>query len=157
MRTDDWQIRLIQLLAVPGLLLAYYLWLYHEGQIISSCTVTDFFDCGRVSGPTAPYASLGPIPVALIGLTGYAAIFLAIWLADFITVLDDYLPEIVLGFTAIALLFTLFLKSLEIFVIGVICQYCLYSAIIVVIMFILALSNLISIKRMAQADRQPSG
>lgn len=147
MRTHDWQIRLIQLLAVPGLLLAYYLWLYHEGHIISSCTVTNFFDCGRVSGPTAQYSSLGPVPVALIGMVGYIAIFVAIWLADFIVLLDDYLPEIVMGLTTIALIFTLFLKSLEIFVIGVICQYCLYSAIIVAIMFILAISYLISTKR----------
>lgn len=154
MRTHDWQVRLIQLLAVPGLLIAYYLWLYHEGHIISSCTVTNFFDCGRVSGPTAQYASLGPIPVALIGMAGYAAIFLAIWLADFIVPLDDYLPEVVMGLTSLALIFTLFLKGLEIFVIGVICQYCLYSAIIIAIMFILAISYLISTRRASKAEEQ---
>lgn len=149
MRTHDWQIRLIQLLAVPGLLIAYYLWLYHEGHIISSCTVTNFFDCGRVSGPTAQYSSLGPIPVALIGLAGYAAIFLTIWLSDFVTIIDDHLPELVTGLSGLALLFTLYLKSLEIFVIGVICQYCLYSAIIVLAMFVLAVSYLVSQRRAA--------
>lgn len=147
MRTDNWQIRLIQLLSVPGLLLAYYLWLYHEGQIVQACTVTNFFDCGRVSGPNAPYATIGPIPIAIFGFLGYAAIFLTIWLADFLDIVDQYLPELLVGLTGLALLFTLYLKSLEIFVIGAICQYCLYSAIIILSMFGLAIHYLVSLKR----------
>ena len=133
--THNWQPRLIQLLSVPGLLLAYYLYLYHEGQVISACTVTNFFDCGQVSGPGAQYASIGPIPVALLGLLGYAGIFLAVWTADFVPAIQKNLPELLIGLIGFALLFTLYLKSLEIFVIGVICQYCLYSAIIIAIMF----------------------
>ena len=77
---DKWQVRLIQLLAVPGLLVAFYLLLYHNGALVSACKVGGWEDCGQVSGPNAPYASLGPIPVALIGLVGYAALFLATWL-----------------------------------------------------------------------------
>jgi hypothetical protein len=61
-----WQARVIQLLAVPGLLVAFYLLLYHNGTIVSICTPNGWEDCGQVSGPGAPYASLGPIPVALI-------------------------------------------------------------------------------------------
>ena len=154
MRTTDWQIRLVQLLSVPGLILAYYLWLYHDGQIISACTVTNFFDCGRVSGPTAQYSSFGPIPVALVGLLGYATIFLTIWLADFVDVIDQYLPELTVGLTGLALLFTLFLKSLEIFVIGAICQYCLYSAVIVLTMFVLAISYLVASRRISRKPEQ---
>lgn len=153
MRTYRWQIRIIQLLAVPGLLLSYYLWLYHAGYIQSNCTVTDFFDCGRVSGPTAQYSSLGSIPVALIGLAGYGAIFLAIWLAEFVPLLDLHLPKIVLTLTGIALLFTLFLKSLEFFVISAVCQYCLYSAVIVGIMFGLALSSVLSTRRISKSEK----
>jgi uncharacterized membrane protein len=152
MRTHNWQPRLIQLLSVPGLLLAYYLWLYHEGQIISACTVTDFFDCGRVSGPGAPYASIGPIPVSVIGLLGYATIFLLIWSADFLPIVRKNLPELLIGVIGFALLFTLYLKSLEIFVIGAICQYCLYSAVIIAIMFALAIHYLLRGRRGDEAE-----
>ncbi|MBK8433354.1 MAG: vitamin K epoxide reductase family protein [Chloroflexi bacterium] len=151
MHTHNWQPRLIQLLTLPGLLIAYYLWLYHEGQIISACTVTNFFDCGRVSGPGATYATIGPIPVAIIGLLGYAAIFVVIWAADFLPVIEKHLPELLVGLIGFALLFTLYLKALEIFVIGVICQYCLYSAIIIAIMFALAIHYLIRGRRIEAA------
>ena len=64
---EDWQLRLIQLLSVPGMLLAFYLYLFHEGVLIVGCRVGTIFDCGIVSGPGAPYASIGPVPVAFIG------------------------------------------------------------------------------------------
>lgn len=154
MHTYRWQIRVIQLLAIPGLMLSYYLWLYHAGYIQANCTVTEFFDCGRVSGPTAQYSSLGSIPIALIGLVGYGAIFLVIWLADFAPLLDAYLPKIILILTGIALLFTLFLKSLELFVISAVCQYCLYSAGIVAVMFGLALSSVLFAKRALESKKK---
>ena len=37
---DDWQLRLIQLLAVPGMLLAFYLLLFHNGNLIDACTAS---------------------------------------------------------------------------------------------------------------------
>ena len=73
---ENWQIRIIQLLALPGLIVAYYLWLFHNGTLMTTCGVNELFDCGQVSGPTAPYSSIGPIPIALIGMIGYIVIFL---------------------------------------------------------------------------------
>ncbi len=79
---EAWQLRLIQPLSVIGLLIAQYLLLFHNGVLIVGCTGSGWDDCGAVSGPTAPYSSVGPIPVALIGLAGYAIIFLLTWLKD---------------------------------------------------------------------------
>jgi uncharacterized membrane protein len=140
---DKWQALVIQLLAVPGMLVAYYLLLYHNGVLFTSCTVNEIFDCGQVSGPGAPYSSIGPIPVALIGLIGYATIFLVIWLGNWSDLIDDYLPELLVSLTGLAFLFTLGLTLLEIFVIHAICQFCLYSAVIIVLMLILAFSLVI--------------
>ncbi len=140
MRTQAWQLRLIQLLAVAGLLLAFYLWLFHEGQLIAVCSGSGWDDCGQVSGPDAPYASLGPIPVAAIGFVGYLGIFLTIWLQDWIPALRGYIVELMLGLIGLALLFTLGLTALEAFVIRAFCRYCLVSAAIIVVMFGLALS-----------------
>jgi uncharacterized membrane protein len=141
---DNWQVRLIQLLAVPGMMVAYYLYLFHSGSLFTTCTVNDLFDCGQVSGPGAPYSSIGPIPVALIGLFGFAVIFLVVWLQDWIELVEDYLPELVIGIVGLAFLFTLGLTALEFFVIHAFCQYCLYSAAIVIVMLILAISYLLS-------------
>jgi uncharacterized membrane protein len=140
MDKEDWQIRIIQLLTLPGLLLAYYLLLFHDGALVAGCTGSGWDDCGAVSGPDAPYSSIGPVPVALVGLVGYALIFLTIWLSSWWPKLDDYLPELVLGLTGAALLFTVGLTGLEIFVIHAFCRFCIYSAIIIVIMFGLAVS-----------------
>lgn len=143
----DWPVRIIQLLAVPGMLVAYYLYLFHSGSLFTTCTVNDLFDCGQVSGPGSPYSSIGPIPVALIGLIGYAAIFLLVWLRDWINLIEDNLPELIIGVVGLAFLFTLGLTLLEMFVIHAFCQYCLYSAAIILIMFILAIIYLVGSRK----------
>ena len=107
------------------MLIAYYLYLFHSGSLFTTCTVNDFFDCGQVSGPGSPFSSIGPIPVALIGLLGYAIIFLMVWLRDWIMLIEDNLPELLFGVVGLAFLFTLGLTGLEMFVIHAFCQYCL--------------------------------
>jgi uncharacterized membrane protein len=145
--TAGWQVRLIQLLAVPGVVVAYYLWLFHQGQVFPSCAAGSWFDCGQVSGPAAPYASLGGIPVALIGLAGYLTIFLITWLREWLPVIEDNLPELLVGVVGLGFVFTLFLTGLEAFVIHSFCQYCLVSAGIITVMFLLALSYLRDTRR----------
>ena len=153
---DKWQVRLIQLLAVPGLLVAFYLLLYHNGALVASCKVGGWEDCGLVSGPDAPYASLGPISVALVGLVGYAALFLLTWLPAWLPPLRRYLPELLVGLTGLALLFTLGLTALEVFVIHAVCRYCLVSAGIVIAMFALAVSYLRSANCADRAANRPA-
>lgn len=148
---DRWQARLIQLLAVPGLLVAGYLLLYHNGALVSACKVGGWEDCGLVSGPGARYASIGPIPVALIGFAGYTTIFLATWLADWLPPVRRYLPELLLGLTGLAFVFTLGLTALEVFVIHAVCRFCLISAAIVIVMFVLAIAYLRAANRAGNA------
>ena len=136
---ENWPIRVIQLLAIPGIMLAFYLLLYHNGDLIGACTTSAWDDCGQVSGPGAKYASIGPIPVALIGLIGYSAIFLLVWLADWWSWIEENIPELVLGLAGLAFLFSIGLTAIELFVIKAICRYCVVSVIIVTIMFVLAI------------------
>lgn len=144
---EDWPVRVIQLLAVPGMMLAFYLLLFHNGNLINACTASSWDDCGQVSGPDAPYSSIGPIPVALIGLVGYAAIFLVTWLADWWSWLDENIPELLVALTGLAFLISLGLTALELFVIKVICRYCVVSAVMVIIMFVLAIVYLRNLGR----------
>ena len=145
--TAGWQVRLVQLLSVPGILLAYYLWLFHEGKVFPTCAAGGIFDCGQVSGPGAQFSSLGGAPVALIGLVGYMAIFLLVWLKEWLPALDENMPELMLGVTSLGFAFTIFLTAIEAVVIGAFCQYCLVSAAIMTIMFILSLLYLWSSRR----------
>jgi uncharacterized membrane protein len=148
---DDWQALLVQLLAVPGMLVAYYLLLYHNGVLFTTCTISDIWDCGQVSGPGSPYSSIGPVPIALLGLSGYAAIFAAVWLREWIPFIDENLPELLMGLVGLAFLFSLGLTLLEAFVIGAYCQYCIVSAGIVLVMTILTVHYLITSRRAAAA------
>ena len=149
MRPHDWQVRLIQLLSVLGLFVAYYLLLFHNGDLVATCGSSGWDDCGQVSGPDAPYSTIGPVPVALIGLIGYALIFLLTWLPDWWPLIDDYLPELLIGTTGLAFLFSLGLTALELFVIHAICRYCVISAVLATTLFILAISHLLSVHREA--------
>jgi uncharacterized membrane protein len=139
---DDWQLRIVQLLTVPGMILSFYLLLYHSGNLINVCSASGWDDCGKVSGPGAPYSSIGSFPVALIGLAGYAVIFLLVWIKDWLPGLEEYLPELMVGLNGIAFLFTLGLTAIEIFVVEAICRYCVVSAVIITIMFALSVSYL---------------
>jgi uncharacterized membrane protein len=144
---EGWQVRLIQLLAVPGMLLAFYLLLYHDGKLVEVCTAGGWNDCGKVSGPGAPYSAIGPVPVALIGLLGYATLFLLAWLKDWLAVVEDYLPELLVGLSAVAFLFSLGLTGLELFVIHAICRYCVVSAVIISLIFVLSIDYLREVNR----------
>ena len=138
----NWQLRLIQLLAIPGLLLSYYLWLFHNGDVIAVCGSSGWDDCGAVSGPNALYSAIGPLSVAAIGMVGYLVIFLLVWLYAWLPPLQTYMPELMVGVTALAFLFSLGLTGLELFVIHAFCRYCVVSAILVTLMFVSAVSYL---------------
>lgn len=133
-----WQVRIIQLQSVFGLLISFYLYLFHEGVLIVGCTGSGWDDCGSVSGPFSPYSAIGPIPIAAIGFVGYLAIFMVIWLMDW-DLVGQYLPELIIALTGLAFLFSLGLTGLELFVIHAFCRYCVISAINVTIMFVLAI------------------
>ena len=64
------------------------------------------------------------------------------WLSDWLDIVAEYMPELMLGVTGIALVVTLVLTGLELFVIHAFCRYCLVSAVIVVLMFVLAVGYL---------------
>jgi uncharacterized membrane protein len=155
MRREGWQVSLIQLLTVPGLLISFFLWLFHEEMLVGACVPSGWDDCGQVSGPGAPYASVGPIPVAALGFAAYAAIFLLAWLRDWSATVDNYLPELMAGVTGIALLFSAYLTALELFVIHALCRYCIISAVIVTVMFVLSLAYLRSQTSVRKADLAP--
>ncbi len=83
---------------------------------------------------------LGPIPVALIGLVGMAAI-LAVAAARLAS--DDPRLDVALfAFALVATLYTAYLSYIEVFVLGAICPWCVAVAICSLVLLVLAARDL---------------
>jgi uncharacterized membrane protein len=108
--------RAIAGLAALGLAISIYLTWVHYAGIEPVCT--GISDCERVQ--TSQYADLAGIPVAVLGIVGYAAILLSLRTRADVTALLAYL----------ALAFSAYLTWAEVFRIDAICQWCVASALI---------------------------
>ena len=102
-------------LALLGLAISIYLTWVHYAGIEPVCT--GISDCERVQ--SSDYAELLGIPVAVIGIGGYAAILASLRLRVEVTALLSYL----------AVAFSGYLTWAELFRIEAICQWCVASAI----------------------------
>ena len=107
--------RAIAALAVLGLAISAYLTWVHYAGIEPVCT--GISDCERVQ--SSDYAELVGIPVALIGVVGYAALLASLRGPVELTALLAYL----------AVAFSAYLTWAELFRIEAICQWCVVSAV----------------------------
>ena len=114
----------IAALAVLGLAISVYLTWVHYAGIKPVCT--GISDCERVQ--TSDYADLVGIPVAVLGIAGYAAILASLRMRVEVTALLAYL----------AVAFSGYLTWAELFRIDAICQWCVGSAIITLAIAVLA-------------------
>jgi uncharacterized membrane protein len=126
---------LVALVALAGVFVASYLTLYKLGYIGTlACAVGS---CETVQ--TSKWATLFGFPVGAWGVAYYLFV-LALALAGLTGPLVDSrrLSEILLGVTGFGLVFSLWLTYLELFVIHAICQWCVISAILAAVLFILS-------------------
>jgi uncharacterized membrane protein len=107
--------RAIAGLAVVGLAISIYLTWVHYADIEPVCT--GISDCEKVQ--TSDYAELAGIPVAVVGIAGYASILASLWMRVEVTVLLAY----------VAALFSGYLTWAELFKIDAICQWCVASVV----------------------------
>ncbi len=138
----------VALLALAGFFVALYLHLYKAGKIGSLACGTGGCETVQLS----PQSSFLGVDVALIGVIGYAVLLGlallaiqprfagAVWPSGLLAVLSGG-----------AVLFTAYLKYLELFVIEAICRYCVVSAVIIVLIFLLSLADLRRARRAAAA------
>jgi uncharacterized membrane protein len=134
-----WRRQALVLLALVGLLVATYLWLYKIG-------VVGELKCGTGSCETVQasrYAELFGVPVALYGAAGYGALF-AIGLAglDPLRATDRRLTRLLAAFATVGFLFSVYLTGVELFVLQAICRWCVASAVIMTAIWLLSLSLL---------------
>lgn len=112
-------------LSLIGLLDSLYLTYEHFFQKLDFCPLHNWLiDCGAVL--RSPYAYLGPVPLAVIGVLHYSLLLL-FTLSYFRTKQIRYL-SIILIQTISGLLFTVYLLYVQAFILRVFCFYCLISA-----------------------------
>lgn len=119
-------------LSLVGLFIAIYLWMYKLGM-------TGPIVCGTGGCETvqlSPQSRFLGVEVALIGVVGYLAMLVASLLAMQPRHAGRSWPaRAMFLMSGGALLFTLYLKYLELFVIHAICRWCVASAVIIAVIF----------------------
>ncbi len=147
---------LAAVVALAGVFVALYLALYKLGYIgnlvcaVGSCEVVQ----------TSRWATFLGYPVAVWGVAYYVAV-LATALAGLGAALADSrrLSQVLVLLTATGVLFSIWLTYLELFVINAICLWCVISAVLAVILFVMALLDLREVsalldERLAEAMAQ---
>ena len=129
----------IVLLALVGLLVAMYLWLYKIGLLGELRCGTG--SCEFVQ--TSRYAELLGIPVAFYGVAGYATL-LVLGLAGLQPgfAADRRVSTLLAALATIGFGFTLYLTAIELFVLHAICRWCVGSGVIMTAIWVLSLADL---------------
>jgi uncharacterized membrane protein len=132
------------LVALVGLFVALYLWMYKAGFI--GTLACGAGECETVQ--LSRWATLLALPVAAWGIGFYAVVFLV----AFLLVQERWaesrnLSLALLFLTGWGVVFSAWLTYLELFVIHAICRWCVVSAVIAIALFVLALSDWKAAKR----------
>lgn len=123
---------LIAFISLAGLADSIYLTIEHISGRSVKCTIVS--GCSEVL--SSPYATVGGIPLALVGAAAYFSAFSLATLAAFEYKLAGTLLTLLV---ALMFLTTLWLFYLQAFVIGHFCQFCLLSALVTTILIVLVL------------------
>jgi len=127
------------LMSLLGLFVSAYLYLYKIGR--SGTLACGTGGCETVQ--TSEWSRFLGVEVALIGVLGYAALLLVALLALRPAYTERREPALALAALAAGgVLFTIYLTSLELFVIHAICRWFVGSAAIIVTILILSLLEL---------------
>jgi uncharacterized membrane protein len=126
--------RLIAVATLIGLVVAGYLTYVHYAELEPICA-------GRGGGcekvQNSSYAELAGVPVALLGLVGYALILASLWLPGELGRMCAALLALI-GFG-----FSVYLTWVELFEIDAICQWCVVSAVLMTILAVLTAWRLV--------------
>jgi uncharacterized membrane protein len=99
----------------------------------SPCSINEHWDCGVVNH--SPYAMMGPIPVAVVGIAGYILMAALAFLRSY---------RLLLVPTLAGLAFSLYLANIEKNILGIWCIYCVISLGIVSLMSLLNIGAVVS-------------
>jgi uncharacterized membrane protein len=91
----------------------------------------------------SPYSEIYGIPVSVFGISAYLAILCILFLEGRLKIAKEYGPLAIFGISLGGVAFSIYLTYLEIYVIHALCPFCVASAVIITLIFILAVIRLV--------------
>ncbi len=137
--------RAMIVIAALAILLTIYLVYVHYSGARPICTSTGGDTCLKVQ--TSAWSKVGGVPVSLIGLIGYIAIFFSLLAPD-----RDEIRVLTLGMTLFGVCFSGYLTYRELFTLHEICEECVASAVLVTLLFIGAAWRFVATDELVQAS-----
>ncbi|MGZ6346378.1 MAG: vitamin K epoxide reductase family protein [Anaerolineales bacterium] len=122
-----------------GFLDSTYLLIYKLTNIPSMCLGAG--GCHNVN--FSPYSQIGGIPVSVFGMVAYFVIAGILVLEPRLMIAQENGSLAIFGISLAGVAFSAYLTWLEIYVIHAICPFCVASAVIISLIFILAIIRLI--------------
>jgi uncharacterized membrane protein len=125
-------------LALIGLVDSIYLSYIKLANQTASCDIIG--DCEKVNN--SRYAVIGGVPIALLGVAGFALILVLLYLDRPSAGGPEPVRFALFGVTLAGTLYSIYLTYLELFVLEAICPFCALSAIAMVGLFVFSLIRL---------------
>lgn len=126
-------------LLVLGLFVSIYMTIYKVTNNESMCIGSS--GCSEVNG--SRYSEINGIPVAVLGVVGYAALLALLFLEQRPGIFQQNGTMMFFGISLIGFLFTLYLIYVEVALIKAYCPFCLTSQAAMTIIFIISVIRLI--------------
>ncbi len=117
----------ILVLALAGLVVSFLALRVHYSNDVEPCDINARWDCGIVNH--SPFAMIGPVPVAALGMAGYALLGVLAMMRR---------RRLVLAGSIVGLGFALYLSHVEKDILMVWCLYCVISQVLILILALLA-------------------
>lgn len=87
---------------------------------------------------SSQYASIGGIPIALLGAGAYLTLLFILFMETRNNFFGFNGPMLVFGISLAGVLYSAYLTYLELYVIRAICEFCVLSAVVLIIMLIIS-------------------
>ncbi len=126
-------------LACLGILDSIYLLIYKLTNNNAMCIGSG--GCHDVN--FSPYSEIGGIPVSVFGIAGFLFIAGILLLEKRLSFLKENGALIIFGVSIFGVAFSAYLTWLELYIIHAICPFCVASAVIISLIFILAIIRLV--------------
>lgn len=125
--------------AILGLLDALYLLIYKLTGNSRMCLGNG--GCHDVN--FSPYSEIYGIPISVFGLVAYLAVLCILVLEDRLKIAYEFGPLAIFGISLVGVVFSAYLTYLELYIIHAVCPFCVISAILITLLFILAIIRLV--------------
>ena len=91
----------------------------------------------------SPYSEINGIPVSVLGICAYLVILFILILEPRVKIAEENGPLAIFGISLGGVAFSAYLTYLEIYVIHALCPFCVASAVLITLIFILAAIRLV--------------